>query len=377
MPHWSVPGLVIAFVLVPVSLAPLAQTAAGLSVPDAVARYARGDFETGVRDLDTSALKVAPFTRALDEWIADGDPETRPRRRIVAAAFALDATWAATRTEANAHWLGDGSGRNPPISPERETLVSLYAQPLVARWAIQQLPAAGAPDPLQRLLWLTTVGIVEDGHAWGLLQREILPLARKHLPDEPRLSLAAVLARTNLDLGLLQTSHRRRLVDVLRAEPLLGGAGGRIPGAIRAFEPLLADATLAGEVELRIGYLELRRKRWPAALARFDAARSKASEPLLRAAANYFSGWAFEQQDHRDEAITAYKRALEITPTMRNLATRLSALLYLRNERSDAYATLDRALNARPAPMDFIITLWRADARFVPEWIREIRKALK
>ena len=150
-----------------------------------------------------------------------------------------------------------------------------------------------------------------------------------------------------------------------------------IPGAIRAFTPLLGDASLAGEVELRLGYLELRRRTWSAALTRFDAARSKTTEPALRATADYFAGWAFEQRERTDEAIAAYRRALAITPTMRNLATRLSALLYLRNERAEAYSVLDLALNARPAPLDLMVVMERADARFVPEWLASIREALR
>jgi hypothetical protein len=51
--------------------------------------------------------------------------------------------------------------------------------------------------------------------------------------------------------------------------------------------------------------------------------------------------------------------------------------LYLRNERTEAYAVLDQALNARPAPVDLLVMVERADARFVPDWLASIRKALQ
>jgi tetratricopeptide (TPR) repeat protein len=227
------------------------------------------------------------------------------------------------------------------------------------------------------MLWLTAVSIAEDGHAWHRLKSEILPLARQRLPDEPRLRLAEILARTNADLGSLREGiGLTRTSNVLKIEQL-GSAAGRIPQAIHAFEPLLGDTAFGGEIELRIGYLELRRGKWLDALARFDSARLKVTEPTLLAAVDYFAGWVYEQQGLEDRAITAYRRALVFAPTMRDLATRLSALLYLHNQREEAYAVLDQALNARPAPIDLLVAVERADARFVPDWLVSLRRALQ
>jgi tetratricopeptide (TPR) repeat protein len=377
MRRWLVRGLVMAAAVGTAASAPIAQQSGRLSVQDAVALYARGDFGTAVRALDTQGLKVALFTRALDEWIAGGESGARQQRRKVAAAFALDANWMATRTRWGVGQPGgDSENRVPPIDPDRELVSQLSSQRLVAQWAVQQLPASGVPDSLERLLWLSAIGLTEDGQAWTRLHREILPPARKRLLDEPRVRLAEVLARTNQDLR----PFRRVLPngrDILRKEALGSAATGPIPGAIRAFETLLAVGPLTGEVELRIGYLELRRNSWSAALTRFDAARSKASEPTVQATADYFAGWVFEQLDRPNDAIAAYRRALAITPAMRNLATRLSALLYLRNERVEAYSILDTGLNARPAPIDLMVQMERADARFVPEWLALIRQAMK
>jgi tetratricopeptide (TPR) repeat protein len=377
MRRWLVRGLVVAAAVGAAASAPLARQSGRLSVRDAVALYARGDFSAAVRDLDTQGLKVALFTHALDEWIAAGDADAQQQRRKVAAAFALDATWTATRTTWNRYLQpGYSASRIPPVAPERELLFESSSQGLVAQWAVQQLPVTGVPDSLERMLWLSAIGLTEDSHGWHRLDHDILPSARKRLPDEPRVRLAEVLARTNQDLHPLRRQFPSGR-DILRKELLGSSATRPIPGAIRAFEPLLADTALTGEVELRIGYLELRRNSWSAALTRFDAARSKATDPTLRATADYFAGWVCEQLDRADDAVAAYRRALAIAPTMRNLATRLSALLYLRNERAEAYALLDAALNTRPAPIDLMIQMERGDARLVPDWLASIRQALR
>jgi tetratricopeptide (TPR) repeat protein len=191
------------------------------------------------------------------------------------------------------------------------------------------------------------------------------------------LRLADVLSRTNSDLGPLRIDSAAARIGALRDDEQLGGTEGRITKAITAFQPLLGDPALAGEAALRIGYLELRRGKWREAVARLDAARLTSTEPTLKAIADYFAGWAYEQQKQPDEAIVAYRRAHAITPLMRNLTTRLSALLYLRGDRTEAYALLDPAINARPAPTDLLFVLERADARFVPEWLATIRKAIQ
>jgi hypothetical protein len=66
-----------------------------------------------------------------------------------------------------------------------------------------------------------------------------------------------------------------------------------------------------------------------------------------------------------------------IAPTVRNLATRLSALLFLHDERAEAYAVLDRALNHRPVTLDLLVSLERGDGRFVDEWLSTVRQGLK
>jgi tetratricopeptide (TPR) repeat protein len=241
------------------------------------------------------------------------------------------------------------------------------------------MPAAGPVTAAERGLWLAAIGIAGDANAWRVMLTDILPLARTRLPDDSRLRLASVVVQTARDVGPLRARSWSRgwNFSILREENTHSRRFKPVPAAIQAFEALLTDSTLAGEVELRIGYLELRRRNWSAALMRFDAARTKTNDPILLATADYFAGWVHEQLDQPDAAIAAYRRAVAIAPTQRNLATRLSALLFLHDERSEAYAVLDRALNARPVTLDLLVSLERGDGRFVDEWLSTVRQGLK
>ena len=342
----------------------------------AIDRYAQGDHDAAIATV-TAPTTVAELLSGLERWIAAGDPAARERRGRVAAAFGLDAVWTITRSVHRAdreNW--DAWGRSTPSQADRVRLTNHLAYSYIPRWCVQQIGATGPVDAIDRTLWLAAVGIMENGSAWQVLRDDVLPLARKQLPGDPRLRLAEVLSRTNHDLGALRLTHFDR-DDLLQDEDFPSSVTRRIPAAIRAFETLLDDPGLAGEVELRIAYLEIRRREWPLALQRLDRARARLAEPILLATTDFFTGFVHERLKQPDAAIDAYRRAHAIVPTMYNLAARLAALLYLRNEREEAYAILDRAFNAPVAPQELLITLERADARFVAAHLKDLRAALR
>ena len=235
------------------------------------------------------------------------------------------------------------------------------------------VPASGIR---QRLL-LATIGLMEDGSAWHYFE-ESLPAIRTALPDESRVRLAEVLLQQYRELGSLRMLTSSRRLDVLRDEDLPSSMTRGIPKMQARYDALAAsDPAVAGEALLRAAYLDLRRRDWKAAVTRLGQSRDRQTETNLRAAADYFLGWTHARIGNDDDAIAAYRRALEATPTMRNLATELSALLFLRNERSEAYTILDRAFSATDIPPDFMMIIERADARFVDGHLRAIREALK
>jgi tetratricopeptide (TPR) repeat protein len=350
------------------------------AVREALELYAAGEHQAAVNSLDPASFTVVEFLKHLDEWLV---LEDRPadRRSAVAAAFALEVAWASTRTVF--HRLGTlrdlGKSEPPPSTPLPQ------GQRYVAVWVARILYSRPAPETLDRTLWLTTVAIAQDAQAWNLLVSEILPRARKRWGSEPRFRLAEVVSRTNARLwplrgdnsskGSIDTGFRD--ADVLRADRLSVAAAPDIPLAEQEFEPLLRDASLAGEASLRIGYLRLHGRDWHGALRQLESAKVLLSEPTLIASAHYLAGWVNEQLGQQRQAVAEYRQALVFTPNMRMLSTRLAALLFLNNEREEAYAVIDRALKADPSPADLLVVIERGDARFVPDWLVSIREALR
>jgi hypothetical protein len=357
----------------------LAQAVTSPAPPDvgrAAAQYAAGDYAAAVAMLTGGRVTAGSLTSDLDRWIAGADAPGQPQRRLVASALAVDAVWTATRGWQYEHRTNvDSWAHITPSDPARWGLSSNVAEGYVAAWVVRHTALLPASGIRQRLL-LASIGLMEDGHAWHFFE-ESLPAIRAALPGESRVRLAEILLESYRELGSLRMGHSGRL-DVLRDEDLPSSMTRQIPKLQARYEALAAaDPAVAGEALLRAAYLDLRRRNWKAAAARLEQSRDRHTETILRAASDYFLGWTHARIGNDEDAIAAYRRALEVTPTMRNLATELSALLFLRNERNEAYAILDRAFNVTDIPPDFMMIIERADVRFVDGHLRAIREALK
>jgi tetratricopeptide (TPR) repeat protein len=378
-----------------------------LSVADLLDQYSRGAFGLAVDSLDATSLNVGALTAGADRWIEAGGALARPRRRMVAAAFALEVVWAATRRGDNADSLvWDGSGSPASLSSRQQASIAFFlAETPVAGWGCVLLSPKGPAQPAERWWWLTSVAMFEDAREWRALvgaggkppkpprqptamARDIieghLTHARARFPDEPRWRLAEVVARAGRDVspvGVALASASVVIAPAGRPGVLNNrSAGARsadlIPQAVRDFEALARDPAFAGEAEVHLGYLELRRQQWAPALAHLDRARSRVTEPFLLAVTDYLTGWIDERLKRPDDAIAAYRRAHDLTPRMRDLSTLFAAQLFQTNQRPEAYAVLD-ALNADPALFDLLPMFERGDARLVPEFIRHMREALR
>jgi tetratricopeptide (TPR) repeat protein len=367
----------------------LAPAASRDIVREALDLYARGEHVAAVA-LPPATLDVDVLTGTAGLWIHEAGNEAVDARRTAAAAYVLEAVWAATRTADNA--FSDPRDCAPHPDGPAVPISSCRAIPSAVAWGCAAMSGTDGHGEAAAWWWRASVGMLEDARAWaeltGTRGRPRHPdanLARESaeghlahaevaLPGEPRWRLAGILARAALDVRPAPWSPLRQ--DVLR-DRSLGNPGGGTRTDRELAELASAVAELAPEIELHLGYRELQRRRWQPALARLARVEEAASEPFLLAASGYFAGYAYERLGRPGDAIAAYRRAHAHRPRQRNLAFLLAAQLFVDNDRAEAHRVLAAAVAASPEPFDLRTLVDRGGAWLVPGYLARMREALQ
>jgi tetratricopeptide (TPR) repeat protein len=361
----------------------------------ALDRYNAGDHDAAIAGIDRTTTAGALRT-AAENWIEAGDASARARRQRVAAGFALEAVWARKGDNPTARFHSENhdfwpvwrpSNSQPWEMPFSDTRAVV---PIVS-WGCHLIDTASVSHPADTRWDLASVAVLQEVDASGalidwrpagesprladpLLLRERstghLAHARARMPHEARWSMAEAVAWANRD-SVRVFEYRRA---VLRYRP---GNPSVLPRIAVRFEALTHEPVLAAEARLRIAHVELQRQRWTDALGQIERARPDLTERFLIAVADYFSGWALEQMGRRDDAIAAYRRALSASPHARNPSTLLAAQLFLANERAEAYAVLEAALEFDPQPVDLVVRFERGDGRYAAEHVSRLRESLR
>ena len=374
-----------------------------------------------VYENDTSDVAYVELTRAAPGWIAAAGAEAAARRRLVAATFALELAYLRRGISWRARY------------------------PLIV-WSCELLRRQPTKLPAERWWHLASMAILEDAEDW----RHVLGVAKvpmpptisprdmpfinqadreefvdghldhvaKALPGEPRLRLADVHyaeyltflpdLEGPLGIGGQQTSSGvlASLEDLLknraRANATLLALNPRevkdllprvrrIPEIASRYAALAPEEPLRGDAELRQGFLRLRQEEWDAALAHLEAVPQSTREAPLVALSHHFRGWIFEQTNRREAAIAAYREALAAVPRARSASLLLAAQLTQIGQLDEAYALMDAALKARPAPDRRLLTIaaphdapidpWlrykRGDALLLTTFLERLREALR
>lgn len=369
----------------------------GAPAPDLTAlldRYERGDFAAVARAMaeippapsqrtplgqgDPNEPTFVELQRLAPGWITAAGPAAAARRRLVVAAFALE------------------------LTVDRPSTPWPRSYPLLV-WACELLRKNPTALPGERWWYLASIAAFADADDWSHLvgtakaklpigltassvrffsaadQEELalghLSHARRAMPMEARLQLVEVQYEEHqtflpfagpLGINSPQTSPilldsldrllrppasktPEKALDPRSAKAALDRVN-RIGVVASRYEALRRHAALRADIELHQGFLDLRLEAWSGALAHLDEVPRATVEPMLIALSHHFRGWIYEQTGQRAQAIAAYRASLAAAPLARSVSILLAAQLTENGEQEEAYAILDAALKARPAP---------------------------
>jgi tetratricopeptide (TPR) repeat protein len=329
--------------LAPVAAGPRAtQDPVNVTVTEMLELYDLGEFEIvrdAVRNASRGDLSVVltALKRDADAWIrADGDAH-RGRRRLAAGVFALEVADAAL----DGQWL--------------DALDLL-------EWACGLMRSQPRGSEIERTFHLAGIALIEGARDLRALDGHLIHV-KARFPDEPRILLAQAFKA--------ETEYWRlfRSLD-------FGYDGGDASIAVPALRKAAARKENGREVNLRLGFLAFQEDAYDVALS--DLAKvPPGDDPGQLYLAHVISGWALEKQKKANEAIHAYRAALEAIPGGQVATLHLSAALYATDRRAEADALVEAMLRVDPPPPDPWRIFGYGDYRRLPMLIETLRKGIQ
>ncbi|MFI5177592.1 MAG: hypothetical protein ACHQO8_03460 [Vicinamibacterales bacterium] len=278
-----------------------------------------------------------------EQWIATGDPKDLPRRRLVAAAFALETARAGLDHEwANSVELID--------------------------WGWSELRKERQPLPAERLWHLAAIALIQGAYDELMLEPRLARL-KSRFPGEPRVllaetwSLEAAAARVN------------RLNLPFRGKP--GGEGTGSGDVIRGYTKALTQPAIAAEAEVRLSYYALIADQHDSALAHLAHAQAATADPDLLYLIHLFRGWTLARMDREAETTAEYRQAVDALPAAGTGALWLAARLAVEGQRTEADAIVERSLTQDATAYDPWQNFGYGDFRYFPALMKELREALR
>jgi tetratricopeptide (TPR) repeat protein len=381
-----------------------------LSVADLLDRYAAGDFDRVVSELETLET-YEPVLIHLREhgqaWIDAKGPEAAARRELTAATFALEAAragqwheWKIIRKQPkmcvpgsgevqSAASTEDGSDEQqqqqaPPPKSAGECytppdVLRWQAPPLLIEWGCQLLRQHKEPAPHERWWQLAALAVAQRSEDPQFLigdvnigkgpergeivntQDEIKHLDHvvERFPKESRFQLAQGIAR---DLYFPQD-------------------------AMVAYRALEEDPDVGGEATMRLGAMQVRPRTFvidpntppltpqnvDAALRLFEKAETLTRDPYVVFLARYFKGQALAGDGRIEDAEGALRGATDAVPNAQSATIALASLMFADGRRVDAQQLITSMLAASPLPNDPWRGYVHADDRFWPRLMARLR----
>jgi tetratricopeptide (TPR) repeat protein len=365
-----------------------ATSGTSLSDPPAVTAFL-DQYLAGASDEVVAELsRRDDFDDLLEELRADGrgwtlaaGPGDARRRELAAATFALEAARAAQRVM-DWKWVQRvrlASIREAPnrldtgLSPQYVAPDSLWWKPppLLIEWGCELLRQQPEPTAAERLWHLAAMAVAQRvsdyefliGSPWderGNPEDEFEHLKHSiaRFPEEPRFGLGQAIA---VEWRTWPTSaHRSR------------SSARNLPDAVSAFREAMKNDVIAPEAMVRLGVVELRRRRPDDAIRLFERVVAATRDPYLVYLAHYFRGQAHERENEPERARDAYRAALATIPRAQSATMALAAMLARADRPLEAAELVEASLQA-PIAMDPWREYAAADDRFWPYLIGRLR----
>ena len=349
-------------------------------------RYDRRDYAVVG---EARAMDIRTFSKRLSDaaprWVSAAAPSAIDRRRLVAATLALEVI--------------------QPIVGNAVTTEEAVARNLI-EWGCRLVRANPTPPPSERWWHLAAVALSErlfdeyfltgylppqiTGRAAANIRaryggnRDHLAHAEDRVPDEPRFKLAR-LVTTEVHITMGAWFWLGQPSDVVRqaAKPFYEDSVRRPDNnqrrrLIGEYAKLGAAAqAVRAEAHLRAGALEFRLGQFDAAVDHLRQVEPNTQEPALVYLSHFFRAKVHERQGDGTAAEAEYRAALTAVPMAQSAVSALSAALFLRDARKDAYELVSASLAIRPAPVDPWREYWCGDCRLWPELIARLRAELR
>ena len=249
--------------------------ARSLSVVDLLDAYLAGRFDEVVRTLDGD-VDFGEILKQLRKdgpgWITAASPDTRARRELTAATFALEAAragqWHEWKWTIRQPLMCAGAECYEPLN-----VVSWKAPPLLIEWACARFRQDATPRPIERWWQLAALAVAQRSED------------TQFMVGDPRIGLGAPAG----EIGNLQDEikHLDHIVPRFPAEMrfLLAQGIARdrewTDDALSVYGALRNDPDVGGEAMMRLGAMQLRQRRPAEALKQFELALKLTRDPYV------------------------------------------------------------------------------------------------
>jgi hypothetical protein len=324
------------------------------SFADVLTLYDVGEYDAVSRGLRASMAAdpdrtIQLLSREAEAWITLNGPSEAPRRRLVAATFALELGMAGIETQ----WE--------------------FTKQAV-EWACGVLRRAGKPTEVERQWHLTALALLEATFQPSSLvvkvpEADSLSAHIRHLadrfPGEPRLALARALPHEH--------EYWRLRMAPVNGVLIINEAVASV--AIPALERAAKHPDTRAEARLRLGHLEYRRGNLAPALEHLAAAAEGDDDPTRTYLAHLFAGWVHEKAGRPNEAIASFRQSLAAVNGLA-AALGLGVRLYEQDKRDEADALVKAALEPATAVPDPWKVYAYGDFRRFPYLLARLRARL-